>query len=426
MSNIVVYKDTTANAIVLGGHFIGVRFVGELQAVGNGDGTVNVINLPKTEDAIFNEVYNTQYGVFVDENETPLGVSELSTVNALNAIFQDAGTPGGEVPVITSSLAINVVNNVPLNYTLIATYAVGYIWANLPTGIAVKNGDDRNILGIVSTGVGTYNVSMTAVNYNGSDTQTLVITVGASFVNTKSIRFKNHDSMSASATTSNPFYRASDPGAAWSTSMWFKASNNTNTYQTITSFGSLSGGHVDIYYEGRNNRRISIFYGDSSNSIVLRSPADAVEVGIWYWIGILYTGISTTGDSPYSGFKMYIGSTGGGGGGGALVALTGSGSGYSGSIPASRFYVSESVITGNHQRNSNLDELAIWASDQSANMATIYNSGVTQNMGALGTPPTHWWRMGDGDTFPIIEDNEGALDFTMLSMVSGDIVNDAP
>ena len=34
--------------------------------------------------------------------------------------------------------------------------------------------------------------------------------------------------------------------------------------------------------------------------------------------------------------------------------------------------------------------------------------------------------MGDGDTYPTIEDNEGSIDLTMTNMASGDIETDVP
>ena len=82
---------------------------------------------------------------------------------------------------------------------------------------------------------------------------------------------------------------------------------------------------------------------------------------------------------------------------------------------------------GEHMRNNCVvDEVAIWSTDESANIAAIYNSGVTQDLSLLASPPVNWWRMGDDDTFPTLTDNIGTLDFTMTNMNAGDIVNDTP
>ena len=70
--------------------------------------------------------------------------------------------------------------------------------------------------------------------------------------------------------------------------------------------------------------------------------------------------------------------------------------------------------------------MAIWSSDQSANIADIYNSGVTHDLAILSNPPQHYWRMGDGDTFPLLEDAIGSLNATMVNMTVADIVSDVP
>jgi hypothetical protein len=53
--------------------------------------------------------------------------------------------------------------------------------------------------------------------------------------------------------------------------------------------------------------------------------------------------------------------------------------------------------------DGNVDETAFWDSDQSSNLATIYNSGVPNDISSLS--PTLWYRMGDGDTSPTLTDN---------------------
>ena len=61
-----------------------------------------------------------------------------------------------------------------------------------------------------------------------------------------------------------------------------------------------------------------------------------------------------------------------------------------------------------------MDEVAIWNSDQSANVATIYNGGVPNDLASLS--PLSWWRCGDGDTAPTLTDNgSGGNDGTMTN-----------
>lgn len=81
-----------------------------------------------------------------------------------------------------------------------------------------------------------------------------------------------------------------------------------------------------------------------------------------------------------------------------------------------------------------LDEIGVWKDtvlDADA-VAALYNSGAPidlssdsgnyDNSGDLD----HWWRMGDGDTFATVTDNEGSTNLTMTNMGSEDIVEDVP
>jgi hypothetical protein len=77
--------------------------------------------------------------------------------------------------------------------------------------------------------------------------------------------------------------------------------------------------------------------------------------------------------------------------------------------------------------NGNLDEVAVWNTDERAHASAIWNGGVPSNLNDLPTPPNQWYRNGDGDTYPTITDNgsEG-LNGTMVFMEASDIVDDAP
>ena len=56
-----------------------------------------------------------------------------------------------------------------------------------------------------------------------------------------------------------------------------------------------------------------------------------------------------------------------------------------------------------YEFDGNIDEVAFWDSDQSANVSTIYNSGVPSSLSTYS--PLTWWRCGDGDTSPTLTDN---------------------
>lgn len=78
----------------------------------------------------------------------------------------------------------------------------------------------------------------------------------------------------------------------------------------------------------------------------------------------------------------------------------------------------------------NIDEVAIWGTDQRSNVAAIYNSGVPFDLSTLAAPPTHWWRMGDGDSWSgsqwLLDDKIGSYDLGSINMENGDRVTDVP
>lgn len=78
----------------------------------------------------------------------------------------------------------------------------------------------------------------------------------------------------------------------------------------------------------------------------------------------------------------------------------------------------------------NIDEVAIWGTDQRTNASAIYNSGVPFDLSTLATTPDHWWRMGDGDSWSgsqwLLNDNIGTYDLDSINMEEADRVTDVP
>lgn len=107
---------------------------------------------------------------------------------------------------------------------------------------------------------------------------------------------------------------------------------------------------------------------------------------------------------------------------GTEIALTGSikGNGWNASLNPSRMYLGRSANA------FTIDEFALYSGVQDALAGPIYNGGSPVDLDTLSPQPNHWWRMGDGDTFPILKDGKGLADLTMINMTIADIVNDTP
>ena len=422
MGLVKVYRDDRANAIFLE-DANGVQFLNSLQALQN-NSNVDIKDLAKNIDL----VSNTNYIDFVDENDNSYGNNSSEVTNALNHIFTATGTPTGDLPVITSPTSINAVANEIINYEMTADYGVGYEWDSLPNGLLTVEGNVRKLIGSLPTG--TYTPTMKAVNYNGSDEETLTINVSnPPFANTKSINFVNFDYLSGNASDLiNLFGRASNGSGAsdaWSISLYFKAGTSNNNNQTIFNYGAdFFGGRIQLRYNGSQDR-IELFYGSSFNSLTIRSQNNLLPTGVWKHILVTYDG-GTTGSASgsvndyYSRFKIFVN--------GIEVTYnnTNDNFGYSADIPDDVIQVGRYEFGDYMRNNCRIDELAFWDSDQQANISNIYNSGNPFDLKALGTQPNNWYRMGDGDTYPTLQDGIGSSNLTMVNMTSADIVNDVP
>ena len=434
---IKVYRDDDANAVIIevdAGGAGGMRFNNELRAVGHGDGTISVLNPPKSTDEVdFAELANVAFADFTDESGGALGADEASVVNELNSILRQTGGPSGSAPVITSATAITVSDGDPINYTLVASNGVGYEWDNIPAGLSIQNGNARKLIGTITGGAGVYSPVMTATNYYGQDTETLTITVTSSFANTKSVDFDQQDWLGANAALLEPILGRASNGAgagdAWTIHLWFKGGTSNNSSQTIFYFGdndAANGGNVHLRYVG-NSDSLRLQYGSSNNYLRWVGASNLLPAGTWKHIMVCYDG-GTTGSASgsvndyYSRFTVFVD--------GVDVTAGGTWSnanfGWSSGIDADNLRVGR-FTGGNYMRNDCVvDELAIWEGDESANIAAIYNSGSPHDLALLASSPDHWWRMGDGDTYPTISDNVGTAHFVMYNMTAADIVNDVP
>lgn len=74
--------------------------------------------------------------------------------------------------------------------------------------------------------------------------------------------------------------------------------------------------------------------------------------------------------------------------------------------------------------DGSIDELSLWTK---TGISGTYNDGVPTDLSGNADYDTYcvaWWRMGDGDTYPTIEDQKNSNDGTMTNMASEDIADD--
>jgi len=425
---IKIYKDVAANAIFVEDNN-GAQFLNNLQAVMDDPADTTFHIRDKSRDNYL--FYAVAHDAVVDYDDNTYGADAVSACNALNALFSATGSASGNAPVITSSLAVSLTEGDTLNYELVASDGVGYEWSNLPAGVTTVDGNVRKLIGGSGLSAGTYNIGAKAINYFGEATETIVLTVSEPpFSDTKSVRFQNQDWLGANAALLDAELGRANNGAgssdAWSISAWFKPSSN-NQGQVILYFGdndTTNGGYIQLMQiNSAGNKLLRLRYGSQNNNLRLQTVAGSLTPGQWHHILLTYDGDTTGASSAdmsdyYSRFRFYID--------GVLQSTNNSHTnyGWTGGIDADNFRIGRQ--SGNYMRDCRVGELAIWGSDQSGNVSDIYNSGSTHALDLLTEPPAHWWRMGDGDTYPIIQDNVGTAHFVMYNMTAADIVSDAP
>ena len=421
-----IYRDSEANAIFIE-DANGAQFLNSLHATVDTD-LVSITDTAKN----FDLVSGLDHTEIIDQNGVLYGATATEACDALNVIFTTAGSTG-EVPVITSNTTINVTEGETINYELTADYGVGYEWDSLPSGVVTVDGNIRKLIGGSSLTAGTYTPTVKAINYFGEDSETITINVAnPPFSNTKSINFSNQDYLGANASQVSSVLGRTGNGSgasdAWTISMYYKASSNQQG-QTILYYGganTTNEGHITLTQVNVSGgaKQLRLRYGHNFNRIQLQSAG--LTAGVWQHILVSYDGGTTGSGSTlindyYSRFKIYID--------GVLTTPSNSNNnfGYSDDIDGDNFRIGR-YSNGNYMRDCRVDELALFGSDQSGNISDIYNSGVPFNLSTLTTAPNHWWRMGDGDTYPLLQDNgtEANCTFQMYNMTVADIVNDVP
>lgn len=426
---IKIYRDEAANAIFIE-DANGAQFLNSLQAFEYG-GNVSIKDKAKSTGAVnFEIVSGAAYTEFVDQNGAAYGTDTADTINELNAVF--SLTNGVQVPpVITSSTSIALTTGDTLNYELTATNGVAYEWENLPSGVTTVEGNIRKLIGGSTLSPATYTPTMTAINYAGADTETLTITVSdPPFSATKSVRFNDgsstDDYASASASDLNAVLgRASNgSGDAWTIGFWIKPTN-ASSGRTILYFGStdkVNGGGIEIRFTSSSKLRLR--YGSDNNFLQLVTPV--LPTNQWQYVDIRFDG-GTTGSSSadindyYSRFTITVDNSV------MTTTNTNANFGFTSALNPQVFEVGRYVST-NPLDGEKICQLAVFDSDSDATTAELYNSGSPFDLNTLTNGPTHWWKMGDGDTFPTLIDHAtgGNTDMTLNNMTVADIVTDSP
>jgi len=228
---------------------------------------------------------------------------------------------------------------------------------------------------------------------------------GAPSFNTLSTRFDGVDDCINLGTPASLRFVNSD---SFSFSAWVNVSSGNNTI--ISNQDAPSTNYRGYYFALQSQKLVVILRSTLADRMFYNGSA-TLSSG-WNHVAFTYDGSGGTG-----GGQFYVN--------GAADTTTGSGT-MSGTIESVTPIFLGTRDQGDNFFDGALDEVSVFNTELSASaVTTIYNSGVPNDLtGTSGL--VSWWRMGDGDTFPTITDNQGSNDGTMTNMSSGNFISNVP
>jgi hypothetical protein len=233
------------------------------------------------------------------------------------------------------------------------------------------------------------------------------------FTNQYSLLFDGVDEYAKGSTT----FSELDGTNKFTLSMWIKPTNLTTNRMLfhIPRNTTANNGQVLVWLRTTGQLDINV----STGSNFCRSNTSAITAGVWNHVLICFDLSQATQANKIRPFVN-----------GVDVYNTANALGTTFPTSSGEIWVGEEANGYIAPFLGNIDEVAIWGTDQRSNAATIYNSGVPFNLSTLAAPPTHWWRMGDDDTWSgsqwLLNDNIGSYDLGSINMENGDRVTDVP
>jgi hypothetical protein len=238
-------------------------------------------------------------------------------------------------------------------------------------------------------------------------------TSGGGYINEYSLLFDGVDEHVKGSTT----FSELDGTNKFTLSMWIKPTN-------LTSYGILyhiprnltaNNGQVLIFLAPTGQLDISI----NTRTTYSRSTTSAITAGVWQHLLICFDLSQALANNRIRPFVNGV----------DVFSVS--------SNPPATFPVSSGPVFVGEEANGylapflgNIDEVAMWSTDERLNVAAIYNGGVPFDLTTLASPPAHYYRMGDGDTFSSgqwdLLDNSGSYDLKSINMEVGDRVADVP
>ena len=272
-------------------------------------------------------------------------------------------------------------------------------------------------------------VNCKAGNAIGGSTEFSVTVTVTSYAssNTKSLQFTNGNSTLLQGNPSNVtalqrVANGSGSSDAWSISLWVYPSPNSNQ-ETMFYYGGTDvandGGMSINQFSGGN---MSFQFGENANKLAFFGVG-TFPLNQWNHVLVTYSGAATGVDgaslSAYlAAFNVYVN------GSNAITNVSTIGNGYDGDVKAEQFKIGKYTTSSPQAFDGKVNQIAIWDTDESANIAAIYNSGATQDLSGLTSAPVHYYEIEDSET--TVTDITGSANLVGYNFTASDLVTDTP
>jgi hypothetical protein len=217
-------------------------------------------------------------------------------------------------------------------------------------------------------------------------------------------------------------------GNGWTISMWVKPDTSNTSNQTLLVYGAgddYNGGAITLKQSGGTT--LVLNYGTVYDNIILVAANSFVN-NTWQHVMITFDGGTTGVDFNQSGayygrFNIFVDGVA------KFKIGVATNGGYDGAISGANasdniYRIGRASNVHNNYYDGIINQVAIWNTDQTANVATIYNSGAAQDLSLLATAPANYYEIESSVT--TIADIEGSAPLTGYNFVAGDLVTDTP
>jgi len=161
-------------------------------------------------------------------------------------------------------------------------------------------------------------------------------------------------------------------------------------------------------------------YGKNNNNISFIGVGN-FPTNQWNHILVTYDGGDTlTANGGATAFTMSINGANG------ISQIQAQGGGFSDALVSDRFRIGrlDGPTTNQYISDGIVNQIAIFETDERANLATIYNSGATQDLSGLASAPVHYYEIEDSET--TVNDLTGSANLVGFNFTASDLVTDTP